>query len=794
MKDTRNLKLLFLLVLLLCAFWLFNYGPLQLTEKTVEECGLWAHNMYNYFLPEYDYVFSRLESGRLPLWNPFQACGFPALAGLQGGVFYLPNMLFLLMPAAEAICYSTLFHLCLAGTFMFLLFRRLFPQSHPAGALAASLAFVFNPRMYEFVLFPGNFMTASWLPAVFYFSERVVTKRTFASAGLLAFAVSMTFLAGFTQVTAYIYETAGIFILYLLIKDAIKVKDNQKIYRTFGLLLLTGVTAAFLAGPQLLTSYELVGLSARSIGNLTPQMSQVYGPGANAFLPWLKGVLTYSRAFMLADGVHPIPPWSLFLLLAPLGAFWRKKRATYAFFLLLGLVGFVLSLGTNTPLYSIYWDYFPTGDWFTTPIRLRLVFYFCFSILAGTGVSVLLDDDLKEIWRQKDYLRLLGLLILLSVVIAGTCLAFVRDSLALNLTVLTLHVALISCLLIASRQRNSRLRKYLLNVLIFIIIGESVFWYRNLVPFPMKVNPKKNLYNKAVATALDPPGRAHIENGWGMGFYGSPQVPEKFGSVFEVPVTTNWEPLSLRSYQEFCNYMTGRTWYYGRFQLAGRPFSEKMFDMLSAKYIIFSDAGKDWIHERLQKRPEEGRYRLYKDMGTARIYENLEAFDRVNFAGSWEVITNPNDLLLRLRSDDFDPRTAVLLEEPPKGTGLKKLSGMPDGVQQAIQSFTIEYETARIDVDAPEAGIVWMSDTFYPGWEGWVDGVKSRVLRVNHAFRGVYVEPGRHTITMNFNPGSYRWGLLLGLAGIILLIGEFCWTGISKAVKKNVAEEALIET
>ncbi len=768
-RKSPHILLPLALFCLLFVFWLFNYGPLQLTNLSVADCGLWAHNLYNYYLPEYEYVSRRLASGHFPLWNPFQACGFPTLAGLQGGVFYLPNILFLFMSAEDAISFSTLFHLCLAALFLYLLFRRLFPEAHLAGALLGALAFTFNPRMYEFVLFPGNYMTACWLPAGLYFSERIITKRTFASAAMLAFSIAMIFLAGFTQVTVYVYEIMGVFLLFRLVQRIRKGESWREVARILGLLTAAGITGALLAAPQLLPTYELVGFSARSTGTLTPQMSEVYGPHANAFLPWLKGMVNYSSVLSLVNGQHPIPPWSLFLLLVPFAFLRRHARSTSFFFLGVAVITFVLSLGTNTPFYRLYWEHFPTGNWFTTPIRLRLLFYFSLSLLAGSGLSSLLDGEVMGKLRGAVLLQLEGLLLIVSALFAAIALLFLKNWIFLITGVITVHLVLLLAIMMMTRKSRMREQRYLVILLIILISAESAFWYRNLVPFPIKEKPRENLYNSALAATLSSSGRIHIENGWGLGFYGSPRVPEKFGSLFQIPVTTNWEPLSLRSYQEFCNYMTGREWYYGRFQLAGRPFSEKMFDMLSAKYIVFSDAGKDWIQERIRSQPSERRYRLIEDMGTARVYEDLHALAYINFATGWELVKRCAEMRGVVENVHFDPRSTVILDAPLDGLSQQD-PPVSLSENKFIKSANLDYEQVEIDVETPQTGIVWVSDCYYPGWRVWVDGAESTMLRVNQAFKGVYVLPGRHKITMKYVPASFRWGLRAGCVGIILLL------------------------
>lgn len=770
---------LWLLVGLLFVFWLLNYGPLQPVSGPVEECGLWAHNMYNEFLPDYDYAFRRLKSGQLPLWNPFQTSGIPSLAALQAGVFYLPNVLFLVTSAEAAIGYSTLFHLCFAALFTYLFFRSVFPEAHVLGACVAALGFVFNPRMYEFALFPGNFMTACWLPAVAFFAQRVVVKRTLRSCALLGFSVGMPFLAGFAPAAVYIYQFLVLFLLYRIGWMAFVERRRHEALKVFGLCLLAAVAALLLFSPQVLPTYELTRLSARSLGTMTPEMSQVYGAEPYSFSTWLSGVLVYPKEMELVDGRHPIPPWTIFLLLAALGFFRKKNFSSSAFLLAVAVGFFVVSLGTNTPIYRLYWDHVPAGSWFTTPIRLRVVSYFCLAVVAGYGMDLLADKDAPE-WRTRVGLLLrLGIIVVASAVMVGACLIFHRGPALLTYLAMGIQLVLLSGLCITAQAGPRLLQRPLLGILIGLIVLESFVWYANKVPFPAKVKPKQTLYSRAVAQALeslDDGWRTHIENGWGLTFFGLPTVPEKFGSLFEIPVTTNWEPLTPRIYQEYCNNLTGRRFYYGRFQIAGRPFDEKMFDMLAARYIVFSDAGEDWISAGVRTEQESNRYRLVKDLGPQKIYENTQALERANFAGNWEVMNDVDELFRRMHEPSFDPRTTVLLLEALRGSPPAEAAvGASEPAQDAVRSFDAGFETVEIEVDAPSPGIVWISDSYYPGWKVFVDGIERDVLRVNYAFRGVHVESGYHKIEMMFKPRSFRLGLLFGGLGLLLAVFLVIW-------------------
>ena len=64
-----------------------------------------------------------------------------------------------------------------------------------------------------------------------------------------------------------------------------------------------------------------------------------------------------------------------------------------------------------------------------------------------------------------------------------------------------------------------------------------------------------------------------------------------------------------------------------------------------------------------------------------------------------------------------------------------------------------------------------MSDTFYPGWEATVDGVRVPILRANRAMRGVPTDAGRHDIEMRYRPRTFIVGAAISLPAWLLLLG-----------------------
>jgi hypothetical protein len=148
-----------------------------------------------------------------------------------------------------------------------------------------------------------------------------------------------------------------------------------------------------------------------------------------------------------------------------------------------------------------------------------------------------------------------------------------------------------------------------------------------------------------------------------------------------------------------------------------------------------------------------------------RVYQRPDAFPR-----AWavhELVRVPDrDAGSRLMVRDlasFHNKAYVLQEAPAVET-----CGAPDRVE------LVEHRADRLAIraDMACAGMVVVSDTFYPGWRAQVDGQPAAIFEVNGAMRGVWTPRGAHVVTMRYRPASVYAGAamtLLGIAGALLL-------------------------
>ena len=134
-----------LLLLLLAAlgfFWRILFTP-----DAWKPAG--GGDLVSFLFPMYRFAAASLRAGELPLWNPHLYGGAPFLADMQSGLFYPPNLLlFLLAPEFNyrAMEWMVVFHVFLAGSFMYLCLRYMEPgrSVRMPAALAGATAYMLS--------------------------------------------------------------------------------------------------------------------------------------------------------------------------------------------------------------------------------------------------------------------------------------------------------------------------------------------------------------------------------------------------------------------------------------------------------------------------------------------------------------------------------------------------------------------------------------------------------------------------------------------------------------------------
>jgi uncharacterized membrane protein YfhO len=63
-----------------------------------------------------------------------------------------------------------------------------------------------------------------------------------------------------------------------------------------------------------------------------------------------------------------------------------------------------------------------------------------------------------------------------------------------------------------------------------------------------------------------------------------------------------------------------------------------------------------------------------------------------------------------------------------------------------------------------------MADTFYPGWNAWIDGQKVPVMHADYLFRAISMPAGDHSVVFAYQPISFYLGAIISAVSWLGLI------------------------
>lgn len=165
------------------------------------------------------------------------------------------------------------------------------------------------------------------------------------------------------------------------------------------------------------------------------------------------------------------------------------------------------------------------------------------------------------------------------------------------------------------------------------------------------------------------------------------------------------------------------------------------------------------------------------------LYRSFEALPQL----VWRGIAMVNDDALATASSANLERYSHILRQEPDLRAFANSLGWPEerlvtvsdlgglepslGTEAIAWSERADYETIRLEVQAPERGLLTIAESWYPHWRVTVDGVPDQVVRANWALMGVWLEPGSHQVIFYFQRPWYVYmGYTISLAVVLGLV------------------------
>ncbi|MDP2996681.1 MAG: hypothetical protein Q8N47_04275 [Bryobacterales bacterium] len=687
---------------------------------------LWidSPDLANQVLPWFQFQASQWHAGRFPLWDPYLWCGQPLIGQAQPGAAYPLNWILFLLPLRNGWLRLTALNWYFIGIHLLAAWlaywlcrdRGLGRGASIFGGLAFSLSGWLGTATW-----PQMLNGAIWAPAVFLFLLRAIEgKRPLPSSLLSGFFLGLAWLSGHHQAPIFLTLAS------LLVWGWSIVRRGKM---TLGLVLIFLTGLVLTSGLQTVPAIEYGRLAVRWAGMPQPT-------GWSEKVPYIvhQGMsLTPQGVLGLAiPGAAEKVGLFVGITILSLAAFgvmggWREPwvRCLVA----VGAFGFLIALGTYTPVHGLLYAVLPIVEKARTPAVAIFIFHFGLAILAACGIEHLLERQSTQFVRWSG-LTLVG--ISAAVFFAGLLAhALQKDATAQSVWI-TVFAALAGGCLWLAFHRQAVSRGWLITGLVTMMLTELTVG--GLIPIlPSRHAPGRARLIDALAGSPDlvsflrgqpRPFRVNVND---------QDVPFNFGDWHGIETTGGYlASVSMNAYDSHFH----------------TPQVERL---VGARYY-------------LAKSPQREDQRVvFEDPGGLKLFENPEVFPR-----TWAVhrlfvantrlqvldfILNKSDLL----------RTVAPIQN--SNLSLEQCSG-------ADQLRIVENRPGRTVIDAQLGcrGMVILSDVYFPGWQARVDGRRTGIHEVYGFLRGVVVEGGRHRIEMSYRPRSVYTGAAMPAAGAALAL------------------------
>ncbi|MDO8658891.1 MAG: YfhO family protein [Candidatus Levybacteria bacterium] len=686
------------------------------------------------------FSINSLKQGNLPLWNPYSFSGAPLLANVQSAVFYPFNILYFALP--QIFAWTVLIFLQpLLGSFFTFLYAKKIGLSRIASVFSA-VSFAFSSFMSVWLEYGTIGNVILWLPLILLSIENLKDKFNKFWSLILIMSLVFSLFAGHIQIFIYLFIFSFTYAIF----------RSKKIF-LFSFLFLLSIG---LGAIQLFPSFELILQAARS--------SHVYSDIINKILiqPWQLIMLLVpdffgnpaTRNYVLPDTyIGKVTYIGLIPLFFVLLNFFRKKNQFIKFFLWISF--FILLFVTLNPItYFLYKVKIPfISD--SAPTLSIFILSFSLSILSGFGIDIFR----KENWTLKKYFYW-SLPLMVVFLLSWFSLLFLPNNFLSisfrNLFYSTIILVLTLIIVFVSVIRPKV--KLILLVCLFLLTTFDLWkGFNKFNPFV----PKEIVYPPvAVFDFLSQ--NAGINRVWG---YKAAGIEANFTAQYSLFSPDGYDPLYPKRYGEFIQSseegkvitrFTDRT----RSDAVLRFGQLKVFDLLGVKYILDRDENAS-----TQAIFPADRFSLIYQKDEWKIFENKKALPRAFLISDYKVAKNAQEFEKIFFDKDFDPSEVIILE--------KDLIDQPfndsnrRGNLQLISYFPNEI---KFGTESTGNRLLFLSDTYYPGWKAYVDGKETEIYRANYAFKAIAVSSGKHIVKFKYDPLSFKFGYVVSLMSIFSLL------------------------
>lgn len=467
-------------------------------------------------------------------------------------------------------------------------------------------------------------------------------------------------------------------------------------------------------------------------------------------------------------------------------------------------ISLILALGWNTPIYLWVFDTIPGFSYFQAPARLLIWYTTAMAVLAGIGAqSFFITARSRPHWRRL-LVACIGITLASlggNLLISGRSLTFLTGTASLGIW-LVLSILLLLASPDQDDQTGQPRRSPIWEWSVIMLVAVDLLWaalpliptlpaavFRQPIASAEFLQARPGSYRYFVTEPFD--YAAKFDQYFRFDRFGPLQlehwqqlretlVPD-VGVYAGLSSANNDDPLVVEPWQQLTNLL----------KTADKAQRARLLRLMNVGYLI--------------DRPEQITWPAVYDEGAVTIQRVPQPLPRAYFVSQIYPARDQAEVIARLFAPDFDPYQEPVIME----SGREHLRDMSDeNKRRANLSLSDRFDSHKagtteimpvlagshrraatnslsksgsvtvdeqgpgrvlLTVEAPSAGFVVLTDTFYPGWHAEVDGQVTQIWTANLAFRAVKVEPGTHNILFSYRPRSFTLGLWV--SGLTLVAG-----------------------
>lgn len=746
--------------------WIYPWKTL-FPHDTAPHNPLLGDALSNYY-PWMSSLKHGMENGYVPLWNFHSYSGSPLVANFASAIFNPLNIFLYIMNVAEFTTLMPFLRVVFVATGTYFFLRGLKFSGMPS--FIGGTLFAFAGFQIVWLSNYPNMTVVMYLPWLMLSMQKIASGHSMAWFFALILLSVFQFLGGHPESSFHMYIIVIPYFFYQLYLQWSSGTSAPLICRGCLMVVGAGTLSLGCVAFQLIPFMEYLPYTTRYF-EIIEQGNNIFGSfdfvallkliGGTVINPDFFGNPVDSNYWTFANYNEQNSFFSVAgLFLCGIGIMvnispgnrtpHEMERASSAsmshpygksFFIIGAVLSFAMvvrvpwfyALVTRLPLFSMAANY-----------RLIFVFVFCMTVVATAGVQAVCNGEVRvlQIAIVLSVTSIMALLLHFSTLheIESIYLNYRIEKIALFF--ITLAAVALACTATIYSRRAAFLFPLVAVLTIFAEYGYYGIDYNTFID-------RKNIYPESpvIRYITSQPGKYRVVGWQGALLAGAEQV-------YGYDSITGYDPMKIYAYEKILTSVNGT--YSPIFTCEIQSLESDWLNFLNVKYIVTPPENQDQIFS-------SERFSLVYQGYDGKVYENRECYPRVFRVGSPKMVKNLN------------------------GSGIKEIDLMQtDQIDfNGNSPEIIKYEANEITVNLTSQdngyildispSLIVLSEVWFPGWKLFVDGREGKIEKINSTFMGVMVSGGEKEIKFLFKPDSFRKGLWISFASllVVILLGFF---------------------